>query len=64
MCAELIYEKQRESMELIEAHNLQRHFQRCVTLSAKIRMAAVTRVDGEDCAGRMFELIKEHLSVI
>ena len=50
--------------ELIEAHNLQRHFQRCVTLSAKIRMAAVTRVDGEDCAGRMYELITEHLSVI
>ena len=50
--------------ELIEAHNLQRHFQRCVTLSAKIRMAAVTRVDGEDCAGRMYELIKEQLSVI
>lgn len=50
--------------ELIEAHNLQRHFQRCVTLSAKIRMAAVTRVDGGDCAGRMYELIKEQLSVI
>ena len=50
--------------ELIEAHNLQRPFQRCVTLSAKIRMAAVTRVDGEDCAGRMYELITEHLSVI
>lgn len=51
-------------MELIEAHSLQRHFQRCVTLSAKIRMAAVTRVDGEDCAGKMFELIMEHLSGI
>lgn len=51
-------------MELIEAHSLQRHFQRCVTLSAKIRMAAVTRVDGEDCAGKIFELIMEHLSGI
>ena len=47
--------------ELIEPHNLQRHFQRCVTLSTKIPMAAVTRTNGEDCAGRMYDLIINYL---
>lgn len=47
--------------ELIEQHRLQEHFQRCVTLSMKIPMAAVTRIDGEDCAGRMFDMITEFL---
>ena len=47
--------------ELIEQHSLQKHFQRCVTLSSKLPMAAVTRTDGEDCAGRMYELITEYI---
>lgn len=47
--------------ELIEQKNLQRHFQRCITLSTKIRMAVVTRRDGEDCAARMYELITTFL---
>ena len=46
-------------LELIEQHRLQQHFQRCVNLAMKLPMAAVTRVDGEDCAGRMYELITE-----
>lgn len=48
-------------LNLIEQHNLQRHFQRCVTLSTKLPMAAVSRMDGEDCAGRMYELITDYL---
>ena len=51
-----------ERRELIEQHSLQRHFQRCVTLSTKVPMAAVTRIDGADCAGRMYDLITDHLS--
>ena len=47
--------------QIIEQRNLQRHFQRCVTLSTKIPMAVVTRTDGEDCAGRMYELITTFL---
>lgn len=47
--------------ELIEQHRLQEHFQRCVTLSTKIPMAVVTRMDGEDCAGRMYDLITTFL---
>ena len=46
---------------MIEKRNAQRHFQRCVTLSTKIPMAVVTRADGEDCAGRMYDLITEFL---
>lgn len=46
---------------MIEKRNLQRHFQRCVTLSTKIPMALVSRTDGEDCAGRMYELITAYL---
>ena len=46
---------------MIEKRNAQRHFQRCVTLSTKIPMAVVTRADGEDCAGRMYDLITELL---
>lgn len=48
--------------QIIEQRNLQRHFQRCVILSTKIPMAVVTRTDGEDCAGRMYELITDFLS--
>ena len=48
--------------ELIEQSSLQKHFQRCVTLSTKIPMATVTRIDGEDCAGRMYDLITDHLT--
>ena len=48
-------------LKMIEQRNLQRHFQRCVTLSTKIPMAVVTRTDGEDCAGRMYELITTFL---
>ena len=47
--------------ELIEQHRLQDHFQRCVTLSTKIPMAVVTRMDGEDCAGQMYELITKFM---
>ena len=48
-------------LKMIEQRNLQRHFQRCVTLSTMIPMAVVTRTDGEDCAGRMYELITTFL---
>ena len=48
-------------MYLIEKQHQQRHFQRCVTLSTKIPMAVVTRMDGEDCAGRMYDLITTFL---
>ena len=48
-------------LELIEQHRLQQHFQRCVNLAMKLPMAAVTRIDGEDCAGRMYELITDHM---
>lgn len=47
--------------ELIEQRRLQQHFQRCVTLAMKIPMVAVTRIDGEDCAGIMYELITDHM---
>ena len=46
---------------MIEKRNLQRHFQRCVTLSTKIPMALVTRTAGEDCAGRMYDMITAFL---
>ena len=46
---------------MIEKRNLQRHFQRCVTLATKIPMALVARTPGEDCAGRMYDLITEFL---
>lgn len=46
---------------MIEKRNAQRHFQRCVTLSTKIPMAAVSRIDGEDCAGRMYDMITDFL---
>ena len=46
---------------MIEQKNLQRHFQRCVTLSTKIPMAVVTRTDGQDCAAKMYELITDYL---
>ena len=46
---------------MIEPQNAQRHFQRCVNLSTKIPMAAVCRIDGEDCAGRMYDMITEFL---
>lgn len=49
---------------MIEPRNLQRHFQRCVDLSARIPMALVTRTAGEDCAGRMYELITDYLEGI
>lgn len=48
-------------LNMIEQRNVQRHFQRCVNLSTKIPMAVVTRADGEDCAGQMYELITEFL---
>lgn len=47
--------------QIIEPRNLQRHFQRCVTLSTKIPMALVTRTDGENCASKMYELITDYL---
>ena len=47
--------------ELIEQHRLQEHFQRCVTLSTKIPMAVVTRMDGQDCAGQMYDMITKFL---
>ena len=47
--------------QIIEQRNLQRHFQRCVTLSTKIPMAVVTRTDGQDCAAKMYELITDYL---
>lgn len=46
---------------MIEQRNLQRHFQRCVTLSTKIPMAVVARTDFEDCAGRMYDMITDFL---
>ena len=49
---------------MIEKKNLQRHFQRCVTLSTKIPMALVTRTAGEDCAAKMYELITDYLGGI
>lgn len=51
-------------VNMIEQRNLQRHFQRCVTLSGKIPMALVTRTDGEDCAAKMYEMITDFLGGI
>lgn len=48
-------------LPMIRQQDLQKHFQRCVDLSAKIDMALVTRTNGADCAAKMFELITEHL---
>lgn len=56
---QLLYNTYRK--ELIEHHRLQPHFQRCVTLSTRIPMVAVTRVDAADCAGSMYKLITDYL---
>ena len=47
--------------QIIEQRHVQRHFQRCVTLSTKIPMAVVTRTDGVDCAKQMYDMISEFL---
>lgn len=46
---------------LIEKRHQQRHFQRCVSLSAKVTMALAIRENGKDCAPMMFEKITEFL---
>ena len=44
-------------IKMIQPQDLQRHFQRCVTLSTKIPMAMAVRENGKQCAGIMYELI-------
>lgn len=46
---------------LIEKRHLQRHFQRCVTLSTKLPMALAVRENGKQCADTLYELITKHL---
>lgn len=48
-------------LKMLEMDKLQRHFQRCVTLSGKIPMALVTRTAGLDCAAQMYDLITDYL---
>lgn len=48
-------------MYLIEKRHLQRHFQRCVTLSTKLPMALAIRENGKDCAPILFEKITKFM---
>ena len=46
---------------MIPPKDLQRHFQRCVTLSGKIRMALAIRENGKQCAASLYERITDYL---
>lgn len=46
---------------MIEPGNVQRHFQRCVTLSTKIPMALAIRENGKQCADILYKLITDYL---
>lgn len=46
---------------MIEPGNVQRHFQRCVTLSTKIPMALVIRENGKQCADTLYSMITDYL---
>ena len=48
-------------IKMIRMEDMQRHFQRCVTLSTKIPMALAIRENGRDCAPMMFEKITKFL---
>ena len=48
-------------IKLIEQKDLQRHFQRCVTLSTKLPMALAIRENGKQCAETLYELITDYL---
>lgn len=48
-------------LEMIHSDDMQRHFQRCVTLSTKVPMALAIRENGKQCADTMYELITKHL---
>ena len=48
-------------IKMIQPQDLQRHFQRCVTLSTKIPMALVIRENGRQCAETIYDFITKHL---
>ena len=48
-------------IKMIQPQDLQRHFQRCVTLSTKIPMALAVRENGRQCADIIYELIIKHM---
>ena len=45
----------------IEKHHMQRHFQRCVTLSTRIPMALAVRENGKDCAPVLYDMITKFM---
>lgn len=48
-------------IKMIRMEDMQRHFQRCVTLSTKVPMALAIRENGKDCAPLMYEKITEFM---
>ena len=48
-------------MYFIEKHHMQRHFQRCVTLSTRIPMALAVRENGKDCAPVLYDMITKFM---
>ena len=48
-------------IKMIRMEDMQRHFQRCVTLSTKVPMALAIREKGKDCAPLMYEKITQFL---
>lgn len=46
---------------MIAPKDLQRHFQRCVTLSTKLPMALAVRENGKQCAGELYEHITKYM---
>ena len=48
-------------IKMIQPADIQRHFQRCVTLSTKVPMALAIRENGKQCADTMYKLITKHL---
>lgn len=48
-------------IKMIQPKDLQRHFQRCVTLSTKVPMALAIREQGAQCAETLYTMITDYL---